>query len=204
MAENTTTQEQPSTESFEGSSFEIFLDSLRFFLGQLFNFMRHVFNLLEHILADFCAMLVQVLGLNRSTLPPVVLQKGSDLTTVESLALNLKNRKNFASKDSGATVLWKSDGITNPKAILSANKEEYLILPECKEEQEYVLIVNLSEDVAVDTIVISNHEDFSDLLSSIEYQGSIDYPPERWLDLGQIVPLAGSHEHVLSVELKKS
>jgi hypothetical protein len=44
-----------------------------------------------------------------------------------------------------------------------------LILPQCKEGQEYSLIVNLSEDVLVDTIVVSNHEDFSDILSSIEF-----------------------------------
>lgn len=96
----------------------------------------------------------------------------------------LNSRKNFASKDSGATVLCKSQGITNPKAILSPNQEEYLILPECKEDQQYTLIVNLSEDVAVDTIVVSNHEDFSDILSSIEFQGSIEYPPEQWVQLG--------------------
>lgn len=86
------------------------------------------------------------------------------------LPANLRDRKNFASKDSGATILSKSGkGITNPKAILTANQEEYLILPDCKENSEYVLIVNLSEDVAVDTIVISNHEDFSDILSIMSF-----------------------------------
>lgn len=50
----------------------------------------------------------------------------------------------------------------------------------------YDLIVNLSEDVLVDTIVVTNNEDFSDILSSIEFQGSIDYPQEKWLDLGTI------------------
>ena len=56
----------------------------------------------------------------------------------------------------------KSKGVQNPKAILSNSKEEYLILPSCKENEEYTLIINISEDVAIDTIVISNHEDFSD------------------------------------------
>ncbi len=79
-----------------------------------------------------------------------------------------------------------------------------MILPECKGDQEYVLIVNLSEDVAIDTIVIGNHEDFSDLLSVIEFQGSIDYPPDVWLDVGSITPEPGRHEHVLTVELDKS
>lgn len=100
----------------------------------------------------------------------------------------MANRKNFASKDSGATILWKSKGIRNPKAILSNSNDEYLILPECKNDEEYSLIINLSEDVAVDTIVTSNHEDFSDIMYSIEFMGSIDYPPEKWVDLGTLEP----------------
>lgn len=80
-----------------------------------------------------------------------------------------------------------------------------MILPECKENQEYSLIVNLSEDVLVDTIVITNHEDFSDILSSMKFQGSIDYPPEQqWIEIGAIKPVVGQHEHVLNVELDKS
>ena len=39
--------------------------------------------------------------------------------------------KNYASKDSGATILSSSKGIKNSGAILSKNIEEYLILPEC-------------------------------------------------------------------------
>ena len=99
------------------------------------------------------------------------------------------SRKNFASKDCGATILWKSEGVKNPKAILSSNKDEYLILPDCAtSRKEYVVIINLSEDVAVDTIITSNHEDFSDTLTEIEFKGSIDYPPEKWVELGKINP----------------
>lgn len=117
----------------------------------------------------------------------------------------LRDRKNFASKDSGSTIIWRSEGITNPKSILSANKEEYLILPDCKEHKEYALIVNLSEDVLVDTIVITNNEDFSDVLGSIHFEGSIDYPPEhQWIDVGELRPAVNQHEHVLNVELDKS
>ena len=87
----------------------------------------------------------------------------------ELKAVKKSNRKNFASKDSGATIQWKSDGIQNPKAILSGNKEEYLILPECTGNKDYTLIINLSEYVSVDTIIVSNHEEFSDILSSISF-----------------------------------
>jgi hypothetical protein len=119
------------------------------------------------------------------------------------ISKELLSRKNFASKDSGATILWKSEGLKNPKAILSNNKDEYLILPMCKSSQEYSLIINLSEDVAVDAIVTSNHEDFSDTLSEIQFMGSIDYPPERWVELGSIKPVIGEHEHRLFLESDK-
>lgn len=48
--------------------------------------------------------------------------------------VDVKNRKNYASRESGATIIFKDDGIRNPKAILSANKEEYLIIPKCTED----------------------------------------------------------------------
>ena len=70
-----------------------------------------------------------------------------------------------------------------------------MILPECNGDNKYTLIINLSEYVSVDTIVMSNHEDFSDILAELEFQGSLDYPPESWLNLGSITPISGVHEH---------
>ncbi len=90
----------------------------------------------------------------------------------------------------------------NPKSILSSSPEEYLILPSCNAEQEYSLIINLSEDVAVDTIVISNHEEFSDSLREISFLGSIDNPPEKWVPLGSVFPQNGEHHHLVNVELE--
>jgi hypothetical protein len=66
------------------------------------------------------------------------------------------------------------------------------------------LTINLSEDVAIDTIVVSNHEDFSDTLSQIEFKGSIEYPPVKWFDLGILKPQNGKHEHILQIESKKT
>ena len=59
------------------------------------------------------------------------------------------------------------------------------------------LIINLSEDVAIDNIVISNHEEFSDNLKEIEFMGSIDYPPDKWVRLGSILPKLGQYHHNL-------
>lgn len=51
----------------------------------------------------------------------------------------------------------------------------------CKEGEEHSFIINLSEDATIDTIVISNYEEFSDNPKEIELKGSIDYPPEKWV-----------------------
>jgi hypothetical protein len=120
----------------------------------------------------------------------------------EKLMKELSHRKNYASKDSGATILHKSSGVKNPKSILSGNRDEYLILPSCKKDEVYTLIINLSEDVAIDNIVISNHEEFSDNLEEIEFMGSIDYPPDKWVRLGSIFPKAGLYHNYLSVEME--
>ena len=46
------------------------------------------------------------------------------------------------------------------------------------------LIINLSDDIVVEAIEVSNHEDFSESLMEIHVEGSIDYPSSKWLNLG--------------------
>ena len=155
----------------------------------------------ECLTSGLWALLEHVLNLpTDSALLSWVLGSGAPQPQVREFA----NRKNFASKDSGATIIHSSRGVKNPKAVLSASTEEYLILPSCRDDQEYSMIINLSEDVAVDMVVVSNHEDFSDPLREISFFGSIDYPPDKWVPLGTIRPQAGVHLHQLNVELEES
>jgi hypothetical protein len=105
---------------------------------------------------------------------------------LDSPISDIKYRKNYASKDSGATILYSSNGIKNPKAILSSTKDEYLIMPSCKKNDEHSLIINLSEDVVIETLMITNHEDFSDKLEEITLMGSIEFPTDKWVNLGSI------------------
>lgn len=105
----------------------------------------------------------------------------------------MKSRKNFANSKSGATVIKATDGILSKGAILDANDETYLILPNCSNTYirtvedlssmyEYV-VINLSDDVEIDTIMISNNEDFSANLEDIMIQGASDFPPSdnKWI-----------------------
>lgn len=87
-------------------------------------------------------------------------------TPVSQKLLNLKKRKNFAAKDSGATIL-DSQGVINAKSILSKTNDEYLIMQQCSSRVNNSLVIHLSEDVTVDSILASNHEDFSVNLKEI-------------------------------------
>ena len=99
-------------------------------------------------------------------------------------------RKNFASKESGATII-ASEHVKNPKNILSKSSDDYTILRQCNSEIRPFLIINLSEEVLIDSILTSNKEDFSANLAEIKFFGSDDYPPknDKWVNLHSIYPL---------------
>ena len=102
----------------------------------------------------------------------------------------LKKRKDFSSASMGANVLDASKGLVNKGAILSSNDDNYLTITECDSQNKESLIINLSDDVKIDTILVSNREDFSSPLGDISFFGSIDYPPldDKWTYLGTLQP----------------
>ena len=101
----------------------------------------------------------------------------------------LKNRKNFAGSNNGASVLSASRDIKAKNAILSNSEEQYLILTECNSKRKNELIVSLSDDVQIDTIMVSSQEDFSASLAAITFYGSVEPPStNQWTKLGSIVP----------------
>lgn len=67
-------------------------------------------------------------------------------------------------------------------------------LHECAEDSHHYLgldelpylIINLSDDIVVESVEVSNHEDFSNSLHEIYLEGSIDYPPSKWFSLGTV------------------
>ncbi|KAF1953201.1 hypothetical protein CC80DRAFT_494821 [Byssothecium circinans] len=95
-----------------------------------------------------------------------------------------KERFNFASFDCAATVVK-----TNPKAksstsILVENKDSYM-LNECSADNKYI-IVELCDDILVDTIVLANYEFFSSMFRHFRISVSDRYPVkmDRWRVLG--------------------
>lgn len=95
-----------------------------------------------------------------------------------------KERFSFASFDAGATILKTSAGAKNSKAILVENKDTYMLL-ECAAQSKYV-IIELTDDIWVDTIVLANFEFFSSMIRHFRVSVSDRYPVklDKWRELG--------------------
>ncbi|RGP67538.1 sad1 unc [Fusarium longipes] len=95
-----------------------------------------------------------------------------------------KGRFSYSSFDAGATVLKTSPGAKNAKAILVENKDSYMLL-ECSAKSKFV-IVELSDDVLIDTVVVANFEFFSSMFRHFTVSVSDRYPVkmDKWKDIG--------------------
>lgn len=93
-------------------------------------------------------------------------------------------RFNFASFDCAATVLKTNPECTGSSSVLIENKDSYM-LNECGAKNKF-LILELCDDILVDTIVLANYEFFSSIFRSFKVSVSDRYPakPEQWKELG--------------------
>lgn len=95
-----------------------------------------------------------------------------------------KERFSYSSFDAGATVLKTSPGAKNPKALLAENRDSYMLL-DCNTPNKF-FIVELSEDILVDTVVLANYEFFSSMIRRFRVSVSDRYPVkiDKWKELG--------------------
>lgn len=95
-----------------------------------------------------------------------------------------KERFSYSSFDAGATILKIGPIAKNAKAILVENKDSYMLL-ECASQNKYV-IVELSDDILIDTVVLANFEFFSSMIRHFRVSVSDRYPIklEKWRNLG--------------------
>ncbi|KAE9617287.1 hypothetical protein Lal_00035001 [Lupinus albus] len=89
---------------------------------------------------------------------------------------------NYASASKGAKVLASNKEAKGASYILSRDKDKYLRNP-CSVEDKFV-IIELSEETLVDTIEIANLEHYSSNLKGFELHGSLAYPTDVWVFLG--------------------
>ncbi|KAF3342732.1 Endoplasmic reticulum mannosyl-oligosaccharide 1,2-alpha-mannosidase [Verticillium dahliae VDG2] len=95
-----------------------------------------------------------------------------------------KERFSYSSFDAGATVLKTNTGAKNAKAILVENKDSYMLL-ECAADNKFA-IVELTDDILIDTVVLANFEFFSSMIRHFKVSVSDRYPVkvDKWKDLG--------------------
>ncbi|KAH7519747.1 hypothetical protein FEM48_Zijuj08G0070000 [Ziziphus jujuba var. spinosa] len=89
---------------------------------------------------------------------------------------------NYASASKGAKVLAFNKEAKGASNILGRDKDKYLRNP-CSAEEKFV-IIELSEETLVDTIEIGNFEHYSSNLKDFELLGSLVYPTDQWIKLG--------------------
>ncbi|KAI6247857.1 hypothetical protein HI914_04425 [Erysiphe necator] len=95
-----------------------------------------------------------------------------------------KERFSYASFDAGATVLKTHLGAKNAKNILIENKDSYM-LSECSVKNKFI-IIELSEDIWIDTVVLANYEFFSSMIRTFRVSVSDRYPVkmDKWKEVG--------------------
>jgi hypothetical protein len=95
-----------------------------------------------------------------------------------------KERYNYASFDCAATVLKTNAKAKGEKFVLLENKDSYM-LNECSVENKF-LIIELCNDISIDTIVVANFEFFSSIFRTFRVSVSDKYPlkTDKWITLG--------------------
>ncbi|CAL5201084.1 unnamed protein product [Lathyrus oleraceus] len=89
---------------------------------------------------------------------------------------------NYASSSKGAKVLASNKDAKGASNILTRNQDKYLRNP-CSSEDKFV-VIELAEETLVDTIEIANFEHYSSNLKDFELRGSLVYPTDVWIFLG--------------------
>ncbi|EPY53871.1 Sad1-UNC-like carboxy terminal protein [Schizosaccharomyces cryophilus OY26] len=95
-----------------------------------------------------------------------------------------EKRFNFASTDCAAAVLKTNPEAEGASSILTENKDKYM-LNKCSAAKKFV-IIELCEDIYVDTVQIANFEFFSSIFRTIRISVSGKYPKHEssWMELG--------------------
>ena len=91
-------------------------------------------------------------------------------------------RFNYASLDAGAVVMASNPEAERTSTLLNEDTDKYSISP-C-EARKWV-VIGLSEDIQVDSVVIANYERYSSTVKTFQLLGSHSYPVKEWMLLGE-------------------
>ncbi|KAL6712797.1 hypothetical protein ACLMJK_009638 [Lecanora helva] len=95
-----------------------------------------------------------------------------------------KERSNYASFDCAATILKTNPESKGSNAVLVEHKDSYM-LNVCSAKNKF-FIVELCNDILIDTVVLANFEFFSSIFRTFKLSVSDRYPVklDKWKDLG--------------------
>ncbi|KAK4801970.1 hypothetical protein SAY86_000173 [Trapa natans] len=96
---------------------------------------------------------------------------------------------NYASASKGAKILAFNKEAKGASNILCRDKDKYMRNP-CSTEEKFV-VIELSEETLVATVEIANLEHYSSNLKEFEMLGSLTYPTDTWVKLGNFTALNG-------------
>lgn len=108
----------------------------------------------------------------------------TDLSHGRDAGTTCKERFNYASFDCAATVLKTNPECQGSSSILTEHKDSYM-LNECRAKNKF-LILELCDDILVDTVVLANYEFFSSIFHTFRVSVADRYPakPDQWKELG--------------------
>ncbi|CAH2354073.1 hypothetical protein CLIB1423_14S01420 [[Candida] railenensis] len=93
-----------------------------------------------------------------------------------------KDKFNYASSDCAATIVKTNNNAKGASAILVENKDTYL-LNQCSILNKFV-VIELCQDILVDSVVLGNFEFFSSMFKNIKFSVSDRFPTQSWEVLG--------------------
>ena len=97
---------------------------------------------------------------------------------------------NYASIGAGAQILAASEGTKEKESVLIDDDDRYLMTPcqtkssDSKTPPVWWFVVQLSEDIVVESVVISHYELYSSSVNEFMVLGSATYPTDEWQLLG--------------------
>ncbi|KAL7076081.1 hypothetical protein ACQ4LE_004360, partial [Meloidogyne hapla] len=94
------------------------------------------------------------------------------------------SKRNYASKECGAKVLYSNEEAENKGAILNdPERDDYMRNP-CERAQNKFLIIELCETIQLNSFEIANFELFSSNPKDFRLWGSERYPTQEWILIG--------------------
>ncbi|KAF5314876.1 hypothetical protein D9619_007249 [Psilocybe cf. subviscida] len=120
-----------------------------------------------------------------SNIPPNDVQPTLEWTGFSYAKIPITDRYNYASLDCTASVHASHRSAKSATSILSSKHDRYMLSP-CKTKEEQFVVVELCDDIRIDTVQLANFEFFSGVLKDFTISVAKRYPTgeDGWTLMG--------------------